>query len=186
MIDAKDFTATAEQISLHGLGFIQVKLPGHQRLHVWHPDLPRRSCFERSAIHNHRFAFESQVIAGTQVNRRWKVIDDPEGGDDLISHDGPRSEMGGRLSYVAGRVHVDDPQFEVHETGQRYYMPALQYHDTPNRGVVITLMTKLNEGTVHACSLIEHGHAFDQSFDRFQLSPDQLWGFVVDAFKRVG
>ncbi|WP_052730451.1 hypothetical protein [Sphingomonas sp. SRS2] len=185
-MNGKDFAAVAEQISLHGLGFIQVKLPEHQRLHVWHPDLPRRSCFAQSAIHNHRFSFESQVIAGTQINRRWKVIEDPRGGHDLISHDGPRSEKGGRLSYVAGRVHVDDPQLEVHQIGQRYFMPMLQYHDTPNEGVVITLMTKLTEGTVHAASLIEHGYEFDQSFDRFQLSAGELWAFVVDAFKRVG
>lgn len=185
-MNAKDFAATAEQISLHGLGFIQVKLPGNQRLHVWHPELPRRSCFDRSAIHNHRFSFESQVLAGTQKNRVWSVAEAPEGSHDLISHDGPRSEKGGRLSYVAGRVQVDAWRVASYGPGERYYMPELVYHDTPNDGVVITLMTKLREGDVHACSLIEHGHAFDQAFDRFQLSETALWGFVADAFKRIG
>lgn len=182
----KDFAPTAEQISLHGLGFIQVKLPNNQRLHVWHPELPRRSCFERSAIHNHRFSFDSRVIAGVQRNRCWSVRDDPAGGHDLISHDGPRSEKGGRLSYVAGRVAVEAWAPASYGPGEVYHMPALVYHDTPNEGVVITLMTKLVEGTVHACSLIEHGHVFDQSFDRFQLSPAALWEFVTDAFMRAG
>jgi len=49
----KDFTPTKETISLHGLGFIQIVLGGNQRMHVWHPDLPRRDCYEHSAIHNH-------------------------------------------------------------------------------------------------------------------------------------
>lgn len=30
----KDFTPTKETISLHGLGFIQIVLPGEQRMHV--------------------------------------------------------------------------------------------------------------------------------------------------------
>lgn len=181
----KDYTPTAETISLHGLGFIQVKLPGNRRLHVWHPDLPRRGCFERSSIHNHRFSFRSTVLVGTQVNRVVRVENDPNGSHDLISHDGPRSEKGGRLSYVSGRVSIRPCKPASYKPGQSYTMPELLYHDTPNTGVVITLMTKLYEGTVHACSLIEHGHEFDQSFDRFQLTPDQLWAFVLDAWKRA-
>lgn len=179
----QDFTPTAEQISLHGLGFIQVKLPNNARLHVWHPDLPRRSCFERSAIHNHRFSFRSQVLIGTQVNRVWLVQDDADGTYDLISHDGPRSPKGGRLSYVAGRVAVHALEPDSYAPGSCYVMPELQYHDTPNSGIVVTLLHKLTEGAVHACSLIEHGHEFDQSFDRFQLSPDDLWAVVFDAFR---
>ncbi len=69
--------------------------------------------------------------------------------------------------------------------GEVYQMNAGDYHDTPNQGVVITLMTKLYEGDVHANSLIEHGHEFDQSFDRFQFSPEELWAFVLDAYKQV-
>ena len=45
-------------------------------------------------------------------------------------------------------------------------------------------MQELEEGNIHACSVIEHGFEFDQSFDRFALSPDELWDFVKDAFKR--
>lgn len=62
----KDFTPTKDIISLHGLGFIQIKLDDNQRLHIWHPDLPRRKCFEHSNIHNHRFAFKSTVLKGIQ------------------------------------------------------------------------------------------------------------------------
>ena len=63
-------------------------------------------------------------------------------------------------------------------------MQELEYHSTPNSGIVVTIMDKLTEGSVHASSLIEHGREFDQSFDRFQLDPDQLWGFVMDALRR--
>lgn len=177
----KDYTPTAETISLHGLGFIQLKLPANKRLHVWHPDLPRRSCYAHSAIHNHRFSFESTVLKGVQVNRRWGLALHPQGSHDVISHDGPRSPMGGRESFVAARGDVIAEGEERFMAGCTYHMPALAYHDTPNSGIVVTLMTKLEEGRIHATSLIEHGHTFDQSFDRFQLSPDQLWSFVVAA-----
>ena len=185
-VKAKDFTATAEQISLHGLGFIQVKLPGGKRLHVWHPALPRRSCFEFSAIHNHRFSFESLVLIGEHTNQRYLVRPSAVGSHNRISHDGPRSEKGGRLSYVAGRVTVWPLDIERYFPGQSYQMQPLEYHATRNDGVVITLMSKLHEGSVHASSLIEHGYEFDQGFDRFQLSEQQLWDFVVDAFKVGG
>lgn len=183
----KDFTPTQETISLHGLGFIQLKLPANRRLHVWHPDLPRRSCFAHSAIHNHRFSFRSTVLCGTQVNRRYNVIEggfeEPFGPSthDRISHDGPRSERGGRLSYVAGQARAAALPVEHYEPGDSYEMPMLQYHETPNDGIVVTLMEKLTEGTVHASTLIERGHEFNQDFDRFQLSPGRLWEFVVDA-----
>jgi hypothetical protein len=184
-MEGKDYTPTAETISLHGLGFIQVKLEGNQRLHVWHPDLPRRSCYEHSAIHNHRFNFVSTVLIGRQINRRYSVADADGGTHDLISHDGPRGPEGGRLSYVAGRVNVLAREDEVIDAGHSYLMNQLEYHETPNSGIVVTVMRKLVEGTVHASSLITHGVTFDQSFDRYQLPEAELWRFVVDAMGGV-
>lgn len=183
----RDFTPTKEQISLHGLGFIQIKLPGSRRMHVWHPDLPRRRCFDWSAIHNHRFSFRSMVLVGHQVNRRYNVLEGLQldaGTHDRISHDGPRSEKGGRLSFVADGARVSAMPDEIFAPGQSYEMPIGQYHETPNSGVVVTVMEKLVEGTsFHASTLIERGRTFDQDFDRFQLPPERLWQFVVDAFK---
>jgi len=179
-----DFTPTAETISLHGLGFIQVKLPANRRLHVWHPDLPRRACYEHSAVHNHRFSFRSTVLVGEQVNRRWNVhIAHP---DDmaqhrLISHNGPRSAKGGRLSREVAHCNLECHSVEYYREGESYVMPELAYHDTPNNGIVVTLMEKLLEGTVHASTIIHHSAKFDQDFDRFQLPPEDLWGYVCLA-----
>jgi len=103
-MNIKDFTPTKETISLHGLGFIQLVLPNNQRLHVWHPDLPRRNCYEYSAIHNHRFGFESRVLKGKQCNVRVEVELAKEGTHQVISHNGPRSPKGGRISYPVAEV----------------------------------------------------------------------------------
>ena len=177
----KDFKPTAETISIHGLGFLQVKLPANKRLHVWHPDLPRRKCYAYSAVHNHRFSFKSTVLIGTQLNRRVNLIMHPEGTHDVISHDGPRHPTGSRESFVAGRVNLQLGRIEEYKPSESYHMAELEYHYTPNSGVVVTLMEKLTEGKIHATSLIERPHVFDQTFDRFQWSPARLWEIVVKA-----
>lgn len=179
----KDFTPTKGTISLHGLGFIQLVLPGEQRLHVWHPDLPRRNCYKYSAIHNHRFSFTSRVLKGKQVNVRADIEIVRDGAYLLISHNGPRSEKGGRESYPVAECNVYDREVETYEPGQEYFMPALEYHHTPCEGVVITLMTKHKSGHIHANSVINKGIEFHYDFDRFQLSPQLLFSYVIDAFR---
>lgn len=179
----KDFTPTKETISLHGLGFIQLVLPGNQRLHVWHPDLPRRKCFEHSPVHNHRFGFTSRVLKGVQKNQRVDLEFARDGSHILISHNGPRSEKGGRESYPVAECNVHYRKVETYYPGDEYVMPMYEYHHTPNNGVVITLMQKQEEGIIHANSVIREGIDFDYDFDRFQLPPERLYQFVVDAFR---
>lgn len=179
----KDFTPTKETISLHGLGFIQLILGGKQRMHVWHPDLPRRDCYEHSAIHNHRFAFTSRVLKGTQVNQRCdiEIVAPGAGSHVLISHNGPRSEKGGRLSYPVADANVHYREVERYEAGQEYFMPAMEYHHTPCEGIVVTVITKQDEMGIHANSVCKRGVDFHNEFDRFQLSPAELFAYVVDA-----
>lgn len=178
-----DFSPTQEQVSLHGLGFMQVILPASKRLHVWHPDIPRRKCHAVSSIHNHRFAFKSTVLIGTMVNRRYEIVRSPEAyaTHDMVSHDGERLATGARRSFVDGHCKVTPYPDEVYEPGQSYYMDALAYHETVASGVVVTLMEKLHEGTVHAHSIIAKGHVFDQSFDRYQWTRERLWSLLVGA-----
>lgn len=179
----KDYTPTKETISLHGLGFIQVILQGNQRLHVWHPELPRRDCYEHSAIHNHRFSFTSRVLKGVQINQRCDLeIVKPETGTHLlISHNGPRSEKGGRLSYPVAEVNIFKREMECYVPGTEYYMPAMEYHHTPNNGIVVTILRKHEELTLHANSVCKRDVAFHYDFDRFQLSPSELFAYVIDA-----
>lgn len=181
----KDFTPTKEIISLHGLGFIQLVLGGNQRLHVWHPDLPRRDCYLSSAVHNHRFSFTSRVLKGLQENQRMdlEVVKQGEGTHQLISHNGPRSDKGGRLSYPVADVNLFPRAFEKYAPGDSYFMPAMEYHHTPNTGIVVTVMQKHEEGTLHASSVCKRGVDFHYDFDRFQLSPEELFTYVVEALR---
>ncbi|HCX68564.1 hypothetical protein [Parvibaculum sp.] len=181
----KDFTPTKETISLHGLGFLQIRLTADMRMHVWHPELPRRRCFEYSAVHNHRFSFTSRVLKGTQVNRRCDLeIVKPETGSHLlISHNGPRSEKGSRLSYPVADANVIERPIERYAPGEAYFMPAYEYHHTPCDGIVVTVIQKHEEHTIHANSVCRRGVEFDYDFDRFQLSRDELFSYVMDALQ---
>lgn len=178
-----DFTPTKETISLHGLGFIQLLLGGDQRMHVWHPDLPRRDCYEHSAVHNHRFSFTSRVLKGIQVNQRCdlEVVKPGHGSHQLISHNGPRSDKGGRESYPVADVNITQRAIERYEPGEEYFMPALEYHHTPCEGVVVTVLRKHEVGLIHASSTCRRGVDFHYDFDRFQLSPTELFAVVVRA-----
>lgn len=183
IITDKDFTPTKETISLHGLGFIQLVLPGNQRLHVWHPELPRRKCYEFSDIHNHRFSFWSRILKGTQVNQRVDIELVKDGSHSVISHNGPRSERGGRISQPVAQCNVYRSEKQYYKPGDSYFMNIHEYHCTPNEGIVITLMNKEIESHIHANSIILNGVDFDYDFDRFQLPPEKLFEYVVDAFR---
>lgn len=164
----RDFTPTKETISLHGLGFIQLVLGANQRMHVWHPDLPRRDCFAHSAVHNHRFSFTSRVLKGVQINQRCdlEIVRPGSGSHRLISHNGPRSDKGGRLSYPVADVNVFERAPEFYEAGAEYFMPAYDYHHTPCEGIVVTLLRKDDEHKIHANSVCRAGVAFHYDFDR--------------------
>lgn len=174
-----------EVISLHGLGFIQVQLQGGQRLHVWHPDLPRRRCFEHSAIHNHRFNFISRVLIGQQININFSPVDADEGEAThlLYLHEGARTANGGRPWTPNAPVTMVEHSSRSIEAGEEYFMPAYHFHRTEpgGDGRVATIMTKLAEGKRGAMSSCRIGIEPDTDFDRFQLPPAELWAYVIEV-----
>lgn len=175
-------------ISLHGLGFIQVQLQGGQRLHVWHPDLPRRSCFEHSAIHNHRFSFNSCLLVGNMENIRYSAISAEDGEFVLYRHEAARQEGGGRPWTADGRVNIEETSRETMTPGEAYFMEAYDFHCTvpAGDGRVATIMQKVFEYEFGATSLCRSGIEPDTDFDRFQLSPAELWAYVIDVLGSNG
>ncbi|MBL4835771.1 MAG: hypothetical protein JKY26_17610 [Pseudomonas sp.] len=171
------------RITLHGLGFIQVQLEADQRLHVWHPELPRRSCFEHSAIHNHRFNFVSKVLVGTQINIDYAVTKDPDGSHIRYLHEGPRTANGGRPWVNDGFVHINQVRINDIPAGSEYFIWAHHFHRTEpgGSGKVATLMKKCGESDNGAHSLCLAGYEPDADFDRFQWSEQQLWEVVQDV-----
>lgn len=123
------------------------------------------------------------MLKGVQVNARCdlEIVKPGTGTHLLISHNGPRSEKGGRLSFPVADVNVIEREHARYEAGQEYYMPAMAYHHTPCAGVVVTVITKHDETDMHANSVCRRGVDFHYDFDRFQLPPEKLFEYVIDA-----
>jgi hypothetical protein len=179
------------KISLHGLGFIQVQLDGNQRMHVWHPDLPRRACFKDSAIHDHRFGFTSQVLVGILNSTMYKA--EPKESERYATHaayrhEGPRMAGGGRPWDRSGWVSI--AEYKAHRAnkwinpGDRYEIKPYELHTSMpvcQDGKAATIMTKTAEFSRGATSYCAVGVTPDAHFDRFQLPEEALWEYVLDV-----
>lgn len=184
------YEPTKERISLHGLGFVQVPLGGddNRRLHVWHPDLPRRTCFAHSSIHDHRFGFVSAVLVGVQINTIYRLSLPT---DELVAthipylHEGPRSRFGNRPWLPQEPVVMTKASQSETAAGGAYTMDAYVFHSTTpgGDGRVATIMTKSPAGERGARSLCEVGIAPDADFDRKQWDDDRLWSIVRDVLE---
>jgi hypothetical protein len=175
------------RISLHGLGFVQVELDGGQRLHVWHPRLPRRRCFEHSRIHDHRWAFHSTVLVGELTNRvfdhTWAANGD--GPHVAYLHDGPRRPSGNRGWRPDGTVYLHHARSGRVRAGGSYFMPKYRFHRTEvgGEGLLATIIRKgaYSEDNRAAHSLCTAGVTPDVDFDRFQLPDSRLWEVVREV-----
>ncbi len=183
-----DFETTKERITLHGLGFLQVPLGGddNRRLHVWHPELPRRRCFEHSNIHDHRFGFISAVLIGEQINTVYRMLlptDEKPATHIPYLHEGPRTSFGNRPWLRQPGVLMTEHRHEVTRAGGAYTMQPYEFHSTTpgGDGRVATIMTKTEAGTRGARSLCRVGVTPDADFDRKQWSDDRLWSIVRDV-----
>lgn len=178
-------------MSLHGLGFLQIKLGADQRLHVWHPDLPRRACFEHSSIHDHRFGFKSTVLKGMQINDVYSVYQpgvngfppDMHASHRAYLHEGERLPSGNRPWIPRELLWVGHVSRELVSAGETYHMLPKVFHATTpgGDGRVATLMTKVEVGDTGARSLCSRYVEPDVDFDRKQMSDYNMWQVVRDV-----
>ena len=77
---------------------------------------------------------------------------------------------------------------EIINAGGDYRMDAYDFHCTEpgGDGRVATIMTKFCEGEAGAISSCLIGIEPDTDFDRFQLSPAQLWTYVLEVLGAPG
>jgi hypothetical protein len=181
------------KISLHGLGFIQVELNPQQRLHVRHPDLPRRSCFEHSQIHTHSFYFQSTVLVGEMFNHKYyegRVGSQADATDMPFTqylHPQVASTANGNRPWATAGGHGVAVGPRLHGLGQgRRVLPDARARHAQHRAAGRrprgdALMTKTATGLDPAFSLVAQGIVPDEDFDRHQLPAQRLWAYVVEV-----
>ena len=188
-----DLTETQERITLHGLGFSQLKLGAGQRLHVWHPSLPRRDCFKSSQIHDHRFGFTSRILIGAMQNCVYRhdrtIRGSSLGTHSAYLHEGPRQATGNRPWTYDGEMKVEPAYTQELKAGDEYSMAPFVFHSTTpcGDGIVVTIMKKTIEVATHgAHSLCEIGITPDVEFDRKQWSELRLMEVTMLALAGMG
>lgn len=181
----KNFKETAEKITLHGLGFLQIKLPGNQRLHAWHPSLPKRKCFNDSYIHDHRFGFTSKVLIGTQLNQFYRIVpNSTKFSHTAYLHEGERTEFGNRPWVPDFDLELEVAGgLQMVRAGKEYSVSPYIYHATRNPEPTVTLMTKTSEHDKGAHSICRKGVEPDVDFDRKQWPEEKLWAVFEECLR---
>lgn len=174
-------------IRVHGNGFLQINLPGNQRLHLFgHPDLPRQKA--PTPVHDHRFGFYSLILSGTLVNVDWTFRTDEftpphshfvctfeasaKGGEDtaLIPH---RNRTGYLLKEGVN----------IYQSGQQYRIAPGAIHETFANEPTFTFVTKAENSPHIPRVFCRIGREPDNEFTRYDLAPDDLWQIVESAHR---
>ena len=167
--------ANAKKAHFFGLGFIQVKLDDHSRVHFYHPDIP---AFVEEP-HDHRYDFISTVKRGCLRNRIWKLTpgDDHEVG--LVNCQQDHEEAPTTLCRAGV---IEFGSFDTH-AGSGYHMDMQTFHTVQplfEHGPVITLVERALPSTTHARTIRRVGTSATCPFSR-PLTDDELWQIVRDC-----
>lgn len=168
---------------VHGNGFVQLDLTDRQRLHVWGDcRIPRQVI--PSQIHDHTFSFKSTIIFGQLVHRTIGVLHDAAGGYDLYQAVVNHGEDT-RLEKQQGRVRATIQIESLIKAGQSYSFQATRFHETLAPWLCVSLIEKdgptLSQGGPSPRVLVPAGLEPDNSFDRYQASPELLWQIIFEA-----
>lgn len=165
---------------VHPNGFLQLDLTndGSERLHIWHPDLPRQKTY--TGTHDHIFDMSSTVIKGRlwQVIKRYTLEHRTEPTHEVYMAQytaKSQSKLEGtgvlvqQLPEYPGLVYVN----------QTYTQPAFTFHESrPGDEIVVTLMSKDRVYEGHPRVLVPLDRKPDNDFERENAPEDFLWEII--------
>lgn len=168
---------------VHGNGFVQLDLTDRRRLHVWgDPRVPRQSM--PSTIHDHTFSFSSRVYVGQLVHREIDIEHNDDGAYQLyraVTNHGEDT----RLVNSKSRYDVLITREYLLRSGDTYQFAAREFHETVAPWLCVTVIDKdgptLSQGGPNPNVLVPFGLEPDNTFDRYQTSPELLWQVVDEA-----
>ena len=184
LLDVAALRARGVTAHYFGLGFIQIKLDATWRMHVWVPEWPTIPGAE-SELHDHRYDFESQVLAGAlhhEVFAAGPLRDVAEAGDFerlQVSCQPGQSEDPIPVGHVRP-IHLDS--FTV-VAGEHYFLSTDVFHRSHPVGPTITLVKRGSVQKNLAIVLRPIGASFTCPFS---LSPDEetCWAKVAEVIRQ--
>ncbi len=143
-------TPVARAWSVQGLGMLRLYLAPHIRLHVWDRQLLVPGA---SPLHTHPWDFESFVVAGQMMNRRYLEgsIPVPEGS--LFRFNRVKIQCGEAAHAVgaAEQVALEERPYEYYTAGDSYRQQAEEIHwSLPEDGTVTICTRQFREDRDHA------------------------------------
>lgn len=121
-----------------GLGFVQLKLNGTQRLHFWHP--MHFAMTPEEELHDHRYDFTSCVMAGNIEHEVWQWNACQTGNHEMVEvscqpgvDTKPKMLSTGNVE-ICGRYKMAQ--------GSSYWFPANGFHKGRASDGAITLLTR--------------------------------------------
>lgn len=181
-LEAETLRSSAARPRVHGNGFVQLDLTERRRLHVWgDPRIPRQVV--PSQIHDHTFSFRSRIVVGQLVHRTISVVKDPAGGYDLYKAVVNHGEDT-RLLKQPGRVSATITNECLIAAGEQYTFQATRFHETLAPWPCVTVIEKdgptLSQGGPAPRVLVPARLEPDNTFDRYQTSPELLWQIIFE------
>jgi hypothetical protein len=171
-----------------GLGFVQLKLNDHERMHFWCPEIPSS---EREEIHNHRYDFSSIVLAGelkhdvyhldatietssVPFEAEWEIFE---------TNCAPGKE--GTVETVTPCIITNVGKFNL-KAGSTYEFPHESFHTTQGTTFAITHLTRVLPKPLEYASVIKKiGQATTCPF-KDKMAPEICWEHIYNGLVRAG
>ena len=121
-----------------GLGFVQLKLNEHERIHFWHPGHGQITPEEE--LHDHRYGFTSLVLGGEILHEIWEWTACQDGDHEMVEvsckpgTDAAPAPLGRGRVAAAGR--------HVLQAGMEYSFSPEGFHKGGTRIGAITFLTR--------------------------------------------
>ncbi len=171
-------------LRMHGNGFLQLELGDGARLHIWSDDLPPAQRVN-TAIHNHRFSFNSNVLLGTLINKEYRFLSGGTGSYNIYV---PEKKDGENTELVATGQSGDFKWRgdNVLQAGEGYRFRAGDFHETLWEGLTATYFRKTMTHYAFTPSVACPADLEpDNEFDRYEGKGVDLWEFVDQVMEKI-
>jgi len=163
-----------------GLGFIQLKLNDHQRMHFWHPDVPYP---EREEIHNHRYDFTSHVLAGKYFHETYLVMNifkDNEDAKHEIFTTTCAPGVEGTVEEVTP-CDIRPSGAYILGAGSTYHFPHTMFHTTKDTKFAITHLTRVLPKPLEYASVVKLRGAETVCPFKAKMATHLCWELIASA-----
>lgn len=116
MISIKELKEDYQMIHFFGLGFVQLKINDTFRYHFYHPSI--NSFMHDEEVHNHRYNFKSEILAGQLEEDLYQFLPHPDGQYILEfetcspTQKAPEHTEVGELNFIKKNIHVKGNIYE--------------------------------------------------------------------------